>query len=248
MKNLKIIPVLFCITALLAFNPIGSFWQKADPAIVAKELREFQKAYGSLQSYSVALSYTTYDTKKEQVPQDKSDGYIIRSGSSSKSRLLGIYSVQNEKLRVTIDSLKKIVHVANAFKTELPNFSPEDYLKILGYCKSVQKGTGNKSTSYRFETKNTEGILAQEVFLENGLIKEANIYYANEHTWREDNTIQKEMVYPRLQVLFKGFNSKLKLKEEDFSIETILSTKEGKKLQLAPGFNAYKLIDGRIKK
>jgi hypothetical protein len=97
--------VLF--TLLGAFKPSEVNWQPIDVKVMANELKELQASYSKLTNYSVNIKYLTFDTKSNADVHDKSNGYMIKSGIYSKSRLLGIYSVQNEKLRVTIDSAKK---------------------------------------------------------------------------------------------------------------------------------------------
>lgn len=231
-----------------SFKPIGLNWQPVDIKIVANELKELQASYSKLTNYSVNIKYLTFDTKSNSDVHDKSNGYMIKSGIYTKSRLLGIYSVQNEKLRVTIDSAKKTVHVSNAFKFQDPGFSLNDYTKILGFCKTVKKATNNNIVAYRFETKNTEGLIAQELYLENGITKEVNVYYANEHFYRENNDMKKEIVYPRLQVLFSDYNPKIKIVASDFTLDKIILELKDKKIKLTENYRGYKLTDGRIKK
>jgi hypothetical protein len=238
--------VLF--TLLGAFKPTEVNWQPIDVKVMANELKELQASYSKLTNYSVNIKYLTFDTKSNADVHDKSNGYMIKSGIYSKSRLLGIYSVQNEKLRVTIDSAKKTVQVSNAFKFEDPGFSIKDYTKILGICKAVKKATSKNVVAYRFETKNKEGLIAQELYIENGITKEVNVYYANEHFYRENNNMKKEVVYPRLQVLFSDYNPKIQVSPTDFSLDKIILMLKDKKIKLTPNYNGYKLIDGRIKK
>ncbi len=238
--------VLF--TLLGAFKPTGLNWQPIDVKVMATELKELQASYSKLTNYSVNIKYLTFDTKSNADVHDKSNGYMIKSGIYTKSRLLGIYSVQNEKLRVTIDSAKKVVHVSNAFKFEDPGFSIKDYTKILGFCKIVKKATNNNVVAYRFETKNAQGLIAQELYIENGITKEVNVYYANEHFYRENNDMKKEIVYPRLQVLFSDYNPKIKVLPSDFSLDKIILVLKDKKIKLTENYNGYKLTDGRIKK
>lgn len=233
---------------LVSYKPAGTVWQKAEIATVAKELKELQLSYSKITAYSVNINYVTFDTKSNDEVHDRSKGYFIKSGLNCKSSLLGIFSVQNEKLRVTIDSGARVIQVSNSFEFKDPGFSLNDYIKILGVCKTVKKTSANNTVGYRFETKNTEGITAQEVFIENGITKEVNVYYANEHFLRENNAVKKEIVYPKLQVLFYNFNQKTRFSASDFSTDKIVSIGSDKKIKVTPGYKGYKLIDGRIKK
>lgn len=242
---IKIVVVL-CL--VYAFKPADQPWKTIDATVAAKELKDMQQLQVKYTKYSVNLKYFTYDTKNDEGIKDKSEGYIIKYNNCIKSRLMGIYTLQNKSLRISIDSVKKLIQVSNPFTSEQSDFSLNDYIKILGYCKAVKKATVNKTTGYRFETKNIEGVMAQEVFLEEGIIKEANIYYANKHFVRENNTVRTEMVYPKLQVLFSNFNSNLKLTESDFNEAQILVVQNNKTIKLTEAYRGFKLIDGRVKK
>jgi hypothetical protein len=248
MKKLAYILLLIPAILLVSFKLPEVNWKTVDIKTVSKELKELQAAYSKITTYAVTINYITYDTKSNNTVHDRSNGYIIKSGLYSKSRLLGIYSVQNEKFRITIDSSKKIVHVSNAYEAKDPGFSINDYMKILNFCKSVKKMSSVNMTGYRFETKNKEGLVAQELFIENGITKEVNVFYANEHFFRENNSIKKEIVYPRLQVLFSNYNQNIKVSKSDFSTEKIITIGSDKKLSLVPAYKGYKLIDGRVKK
>jgi hypothetical protein len=246
-KSFYIIALLASIL-LVSYKSTDTIWQAIDLKTAAKELKDLQISYSKITNYSVKINYHTYDTKSNDDIHDKSNGYMIKSGIYSKSRLLGIYSVQNEKLRVTIDSSRKTIQVSNTFTIKDPGFSLKDYLKILSFCKTVKKVTENNLVGYRFETKNTEGLIAQELFIENGITKEVNAYYANEHFFRTNNDLKKEIVYPRLQVLFTDFNPKIKMASSEFSYDNIIHLSNENKIKLTSNYTGYKLIDGRIKK
>lgn len=240
--------LLFVIIVLVSHKPINTLWKDAVLKDVAKELKDMQLAYTKITTYSVNINYLTFDTKNDGEIHDKSKGYFIKSGVNCKSRLLGIFSVQNEKFRVTIDSSNKLIQVTNAFEFKDPGFSLNDYIKILNVCKAVKRSNENNRLGYRFETKNKEGVMAQEIFIENGITKEVDVYYANENFLRENNSIKKEIVYPRLQVIFSDYNQKITFSKSEFSLEKIFSINRDKKIKLTPGYKGYKLIDGRIKK
>jgi hypothetical protein len=240
--------LLSMLILLVSYKPAGVNWKIIEATIVAKELKDLQLSYSKINNYSVRITYLTYDTKKGSDVRDRSTGYMIKSGLYTKSSLLGIYSVQNQKLRVTIDSSKKKIHVSNAFPFKDPGLSFNDYVKILGLCKSIKKVVNDDHFGYRFETKNTQGLVAQEVYIKNGITREVNVYYANEHFYRENNNIQKEIVYPRLQVLFSDFNPKIVVNPEDFSVSNIIEIDRNNKLKLQANYLGYKLIDGRVKK
>ena len=245
--NLYIAIALSCLV-FVSFKTNTSVWKEIDTKTVAQELKLLQISYAKITTYSVNINYQTYDTKGSDEIHDKSHGYMIKSGMYNKSRLLGIYTVQNDKIRVTIDSAKKTIQIANAFIFKDPGLSLNDYLKILTFCKVVKKSTENDIVGYRFETKNTQGLMAQEIFIENGITKEVDAYYANEHFYRENNDLKKEIVYPKLTVVFSDFNPKIKVIPTDFNIDKIVNLSNPKKIVLTPNYKGYKLIDGRIKK
>jgi hypothetical protein len=248
MKKLACILLLMPAILLVSYKRADVNWKTMDIKTISKELKDLQVSYSKLTTYAVTINYITYDTKSNNTIHDRSNGYMIKSGIYSKSRLLGIYSVQNEKFRVTIDSSKKVIHISNAYEAKDPGFSINDYMKILNLCKTVKKTSGENMIGYRFETKNKEGLIAQELFIENGITKEVNVFYANEHFLRENNSIKKEIVYPRLQVLFSNYDQNIKVSKSDFTTEKIITTGSDKKLSLVPAYKGYKLIDGRVKK
>lgn len=245
-KTIVYISLALIAASLSSFTFYTANWSTVTPGQVAKELQDLNTKLATLKQYSVTVSYDSFNSHQSEAVHDHASGYVIRYGRLSKSRLLGIYTVQNEQYRVTIDSANRIVKVANAFEDIESTFSYNDYIKLLGLCKSIKKSVDKSYTAYRFETRNTEGLMAQEVFLQNGMIKQVYAYYSNEHSWRENNVIKKETIYPKLHVVFGNFNQKPACTAKDFSLDGILIKKDAK-LYLAPGYSTFKLIDGRIK-
>lgn len=235
--------LLFVFSAFTFQNTIN--WNEMNRKDAAKELVELNKKMSKIENYSYKVTYKSYEGHFKTVPHETVNGYIMRFGINTISNLGKIYTIQNKKLRVIIDSNTYSIKVTDPMKSNEYDADIEGYTKALEICEKIKKYQSGTTVGYRIENKAKKGVTAHEIHLDNGKLKESVLYYANEITTRVNNDYKTETVYPRLEMLYTDFTELKKTDEGLFSTNSIIEEVKGK-LILKDKYKKFKLTDGRF--
>jgi hypothetical protein len=193
-------------------------------------------------SYSVDLSYTTYELSKNEIIHDYSSGYVKKSGIDTHSFTMGIHTIQNEKCRVVVDSINEIIAVTNPMSVEFNEMAPALSKELYKNVKSIRK-------------RNTDGIISYEVvFGENmpiisfvlqvdqqQLMKQVDIVYR-----RQLKSNSQQDTNLRLRLAFNNWIFNPKFSQEVFSMSRYVN-EEKDNYSPSSAYSNYQLSDQRIK-
>ncbi len=245
-QALFLTPTLFIA---VAFAPIRFFsdWQEVKSDVAAEELINLNKRVLKNESYSFTINYSSFKEYSDVKPYESQYGIAIRDGIHLYSKVLGAITIQNKQLRIVIDSAKHFIKITDPIKGQEPNFNINDYIKVIGICKSVKRKELDKIIAYRFEPKSSQGIVAQEIYLNDEFLVKSVIFYANRHDIRTGNEINSEMLYPKLEITISNFKKVQKINKTTFSTDEVLAlTKNG--IVLKGKYRSFKYFDGRVNK
>jgi len=243
--NLKpgFIPVVIFLCFAFKYS---TKWTTINKDDAAKELLEMGKKINEIKIYSFHVTYKSYEGHDLTIPHQTMEGFLIKSGINSFNYLGETYTIQNKKLRVIIDSVKKVIKVTDPMEDVEGKANINDYIKSMEFCKEIKKSLDNSIVAYRLENKAKRGIVAHEIYLEGLFVKESTLFYANDISKRVNNETKRETVYPKLQILFSDFKSLKKVDIEIFNTDKFVIIKNGQ-IVLNDNYKKFKLIDGRFK-
>lgn len=222
-------------------------WQPVKADVAANELITINKRILKNERYSFTINYSSYKEYNDTKPYDNQNGNVVKDGDNLYSKILGALTIQNKKLRVVADSSKHFVKITDPLTGTDPNFNVNDYIKVIGICKSVKRKEVDGLVAYRFEPKATIGIIAQEIYLGQDCLMKSVIYYSNENETRHGDKTEMEILHPKLEITISDYKKLEKTDKEQFSTDNILAINKNE-ISLKGKYRSFKFFDGRIKK
>jgi hypothetical protein len=230
---------------ILFFNTCFAFGQSRWVDISLEDFEVLAEKVGTVyqtDNYCIDLKYITYKGKQNNNPYEVSVGFAQKSKGKDYNYLLGITTITNADIKLTLDSINKIVGISYGNKDI-------DESKILDQYKEVKALVNNIATTdlgaskiTRIEYKKTSPIAKVELTTNRKYeIISMMIYYAQAKEYEDDEgNILSD--YLSFKIDYIDFQKKEKYKE--IGINQIVSeTKDGYKL--TPAFKEFELIDFR---
>lgn len=191
--------------------------------------------------YSLSVTYRSYIGHQSTVVEDKQTGFVVQHKDIIISGLLGAYSVQNDQIKVSIDSSEQMIGILypdTLHKSVI--FDQEQYELSKQRIKKAYTEKKRNETLMSFDFK--PGFAYEKVsvlILPNGMIKEMTLYYASYTEYEDSNgMLQKEKAKVIISFSEKKQPGKL-LTPSDIVNET----KNG--WSLTEPFKGFELIDFR---
>lgn len=244
--------IVDCVLLAIVFVCLVSFkpdedWQPINSDVVAKELVTINKEALKNKNYKFNVFYKSYKGHFDNKVYDQQKGVVIKNDELMYSKIDGALTIQNRDFRIIVDSLKKFIKISDPLKGAEPTFNIDEYIKTLKNCKSVKRKKIKSTIGFRFELKAERGIVIQEIYFDKDFLSKTVIYYANDHSIRENNTIKTQVVYPRMEIEINDFEKLNIVNKEIFKADNIVSLKNNK-FTVKEKYKEYKFFDGRFKK
>lgn len=218
---------------------------KAQQAISLREMTTIMQKTNSIYSqkeYAVAIEVFTYKGHYAIIPEDQSSGFIRKKNSITEQSLNQVYSLQNEVLKLMVDSSENIVGITYPDTASL-FFTPDDNF-FNKYNRYVLKVTHNETKNgVQFLNIYYRGGLPFEkitIKLNNSFAEEITFFYAEKVEYESnDGTLSAEK--PKMRVVLKIMPSVGKL---NYNMGDI-AYKGNNGYRLTEKFKSFKLIDFR---
>lgn len=201
-------------------------------------------------NYSFDIKYTSFKNHSSSEIIENSNGYYKRSGNKYVTQAVGIKTIQNEKLRMIVDTNDKVIAISNP-STLAPNIqSSEDLNKLLENVKSLKKKINGKTSVFRIDFKKNELYEAYEFAVNEKGLLEKLVYYYSEQTEKDygDGEEQKPVVVkikPRLEIVFFNYQIPANINESEFSDKSVVLAANSK-ITLLNKYKVYQLKDYRL--
>lgn len=224
---------------------LSSSFCKAQQTISLKEMTAMMQKANSIYSqkeYHVALEVYTYKGHYAVTPEDQSIGFIHKKNGVTEQSLNHIYSLQNEVMKVMVDSSENIVGISYPDTASFA-FTPDSNFinKYNRYVVNVTL-TDNKTGIQLLNINYREGLPYQKISikLNNAFAEEITFFYAKKVEYEtNDGKLLEEK--PKLRVILKKLPSGGKL---SYSMSDI-AYKSGNGYRLTEKFKNFQLIDFR---
>lgn len=214
-----------------------------------KMLQDMSNAYLATPSFSMQVNQASFIGHKSEVIHDEATGKFYKNNKSYVSQLLGLQTIQNEKLKIVIDSTNKMMAINNSDRSFKAIPSIEDLDQSLFFVSDVKKLISNGLVFYslRFKENFTytkiDFVLTTDFF-----IKEMVMYFSDDlpiNPDDEENSAKSKLKY---KVTYTGIRKNIQIKPEMFSETHYLTYNTSqKKYILNERYKKYKLQDLRIK-
>lgn len=221
-------------------------WEKASKEEFLSTSEKASSWFVKNTTFKVDVVYSSFKDHLSSNPHDVFHGYYKRQSNNFSSSAMGVISLQNEKMRISVDTINKLILLQN--KTEL-NQSPVDmkgFSELLDRVKAINKlQYENGNISYKIEFKPNELYSAYEFTVnQKGMLVAMKYFYSKELKNEEDDKIIKGK--PRLEVTFSNYQTDVKFNYEKEFSEKVYLKEEDKKIVLNSSYQRYELKDYRF--
>lgn len=233
-----------------SFTQTNPAWQPASKEEIVASYKKVCDWLIKTPNYSFHLKYTSYKNHSSNEIIESSEGYYKRLGSKYKAEAIGMKTIQNEKVRIIVDTSDKIIALTNP-ATLSPNIqSSEDLVKLLENVKALKKKIIGKNTNYRIDFKKNELYDAYEFTVNEKGLLEKLVYYYSEQTEKEygdggDEKPYETTMKPRLEIIFSNYMIPAKINEAEFTDKSIVLA-DNKKVTLLEKYKSFQVKDYRF--
>jgi hypothetical protein len=223
-------------------------WVKVDQKEWLDAVRLGGKWFIDHKKYEVSIHYESFADYESPISKDASEGYYRRSGSDSHSFALGIHTIQNERMKIVIDSSRKIIMISNRDTSERSSpYSYSDVIKMLENTKALSKQVTEKESTFRIEFNANSPYWRYEVVLDKGhQIKKIKMFLNTEVSPNEDD-LKALKTKPRIELTLFNYKGEPAFTHSEFD-ESVYVSKKDDHFVATSRYEKYRLRDMRVNK
>ncbi|MBL7884300.1 MAG: hypothetical protein JNL69_09535 [Bacteroidia bacterium] len=223
---------------------------KIEPAKTEEVLPVFEKAINWFlitKSYRVNITFNSYLNHTSTVSHDKAEGYYKRDGNNFSSSAMGVHALQNDRIRITVDSINQLIVINNKSEVSQIPVDISSFSMLLEMAVAIKKQkSDNGLQTFKIELDKNNLYKSYEFTVnEKGLLKNIKYYYNQELKADEDdeNSIKGK---PRVEIVFNNYETSVKFNPEvDFS-EKKYFKEENNKILLKDNYKKFEVKDYRF--
>jgi hypothetical protein len=236
--------ILFGVLAFagLAFTATG--WTTLTQEQFVEAFKGQETFYKNAGSYSLVITHASFTDHNAAAPYEQVSGYLHKDGSSYHSFILGVHTVQNEKVRLEIDSAEKSILVSSPDRSFDP-LSSEQLKQSMQGCAMLKERPFDKGKAYRIEYKKGNQLQATEYYAaENGQVTKMVLFY-NKLAYNPGFREKTELFQPRIEVGFTEFRTGVKFSYKNEFDENAYVTLLNGKYKGTGAYSTYRVFDTR---
>lgn len=244
---------LWCSQSLYGQPSDYATWPVADAKDFVSKMETANRNYKE-KNYKIKTSFFLYSDDNTQNILDKNDGYFIKYNRNYISMSQNIYTMQNERIRLVIDSSQKLVIIKNTDKylSFIPNY--DKLTSIVNSVSVIRKKEIDGEIYFYIDTK---PLIAASAYLfkisKNNFISEMIIFYRNSPEpessffFPVDTSEKKEKKKPPvLKIKFSHPDVEYTPSSSEFREEKYIFS-DGKNYHLSKKNSQFKILDMRVK-
>jgi hypothetical protein len=246
MKQLAKITFIPVLLLFLAFKG-GDVWTIITAKEYDVEMKKVEKFYTEKKKYAVNVTHATYKGHDSEIPYQQSTGYFHYENGKYHSWLLGVHTMQDEKYKVVVDSINKILIVSDPDSKTTNELMQLNYTNSERYLVSCKQSKTEKGEKFKLDFNEVPSYSSYLLSIEDdGEIKGLTVYYRAEYASDPQNSASPK-VKPKLSISYSGFTDTPAFRSNEFSTAQYF-TIENNILKPASSYSAYRIVDARFSK
>lgn len=249
----SIILILICVSGFvfaisntnkITYSNENNTWTKSSFDDFEKELSDVQKFFSESIKFSVNVTHSTFKGINNNVAYEKKSGKFIRDGKSYRSSIMGMITIQNEKLKIIIDTVGKTILIASPDKLEPSNIVSLDYVQTKKNIKTVLKKTENNTKKYKLEYSFGQYLSSEITIGSDSNIKEIIIVFREKyHEVQGDKN--SPMVNPKAVISFTDFKKNPSINKSVFDFSSYINISDKGAITGIKSYKNYNIVDTR---
>lgn len=248
MRNYNYIFFLFFI--YLGINAQSQINIQPEKSAFIKDYKKTWKIMSENQNYSFKMRYLSFSDHKTKLATETASGFYTKSGNNYLCNIMGIKTVQNSIVKVSIDSIDKLIIITNPDKIELPMTNTNRVEELIDNSKKVSRKAEKGFIIYKIDFNPNDLYESFELKIkDNGVPLQMTFFYSAliDKDYEESIQGKESALSPRLEIHFEDFKEFSKINELDFS-EKLYVLIENKIVKKTEKYKSYTLKDYRIQK
>jgi hypothetical protein len=232
---------------LCSFKGNTDGWIKIDEKETLSALKEGMNWYGKQKNYMVSIKYESFEDYVTPIPSDKSEGYYKQEGKNYHSFALGIHTIQNERMKLIVDSARKTIVLSDKdTAARMSPYSSDEILKLLSGTKGMLKQGLKDGMQYRIDCGKNSSFERYEFIVGKDKMLNKLCYYLREAISHDVNNPKAIKTMPRAEINFYNPVSKPVLDYKKEFDESRYVMKKDKGYVPVELFKNYRVKDLRI--
>jgi hypothetical protein len=185
---------------------MGQKWVPATSEEIDGFHQKMETAYNQ-DSYGFAIRHASYKGHDAMKPEDEQLGYFYKAGNRFHSKVMGVETIQDEKVVVSILPSEKGIYLTAPEKDLVRHFTAMEKEQIMDWIASTEKMKEGSTTWMRYNYKKDLPLEKVEVQTnKQGFVLALKMYYATALPW-EDEEGEEHETKPRLEIHYTKVDS-----------------------------------------
>lgn len=183
-------------------------WEVVSADEMTKKIKEIESFYKTTKAYSIVVSHKSYKNYTSNIPEDQSNGFFIKDTKNNyHSYSMGIRTVQNDKVRITIDSLNKSILINQPDKSFSREVKISELKDLLKTCSKMKIGTWSNIDKLRFEFSRSSSYSAYEIWTSTSYRITRVVIYFNIEIPTDPDDEKSPKTKPRAEIVFSDYKT-----------------------------------------
>jgi hypothetical protein len=195
------------------------------------------------------VSYTLFPSYTSTVPFENDKGVYMKQDNNTYSNLLGIVSLSNSRVTVTLDSNEQTIVVADPPERKKRDPNVPELDSLLAVCSAIEytESEGVKVYKLKFDKLAFFEYNSIDVYIDSktNFLSRMNLYFRVEMDLNEDDRSSVKD-RPRLEIVYSNIDTNPVFASGQFSESGMISI-AGKKITARPAYSNYRLINNKIR-
>ena len=216
-------------------------WKSINISEFKEEMNQIKMKIASINKFQVETEYLSYENGEKEIVHDRFNGYVKKDGIKLHNYNLGIHSIQNEDMKVVVDSSNELIALVQRDTSSFQIISAE--LKDVIYEKalSIKKRVVGDDVFYQMKYDKEFDITEYTIqFNKSGQVKMIDLTYSE--TTKNNANLDVNI---RVRILFTHWNLNPQFSKNDFSYKDYIVKNENK-YYLTELYRDFELMDQRI--
>ncbi len=172
---------------------------------MSQVLKQVADKYTAMSDYSFNVTYTSYKGHSGNVIADKSSGVFKKSGQKMYANIMGMETVQDDKIRILTLEQEKLMFVYEPKPME-ETMDIDAYSKALNDASKITKRHSGSQQIFVIYFKSYSTLEKMVLYLNDDLfITKVKLFYAEAQSWEVGSGVTKS-AKPRLEINYSNFS------------------------------------------
>jgi len=222
-------------------------WTNISPSQAYEVFKSANNWFNKNEVWSIKIKLETFAGHTSNEVQDNSISIVKKYKKNWYTSLMDLHTVQNEKIKLSIDSLEKIILISQADQASM--IIPMDSLSMsmLESCRQIRMKKIESESVYKLDFHPNQIYDAIEVTIsKDQKFKNMKLFLSLAQPLNPDDE-KSPKAKPRLEMTFIEYKTNIPFNKKEFDVLSYIQLKDNS-ISLSPQYKNFVLKDTRFKR